>query len=67
MKDEELDSLHKKVSKRTRVSCCEYHQHSALDDCLSGVEQDIIICKLIEVIRYERRVIREAAKKIGKS
>ncbi|KKN60276.1 hypothetical protein LCGC14_0533250 [marine sediment metagenome] len=66
MNDKQLEALREAVSKRVHISCCENHAHSALDDCLSGGdERDITICKLIEVIRYERKVIREATKQIG--
>ncbi len=36
---------------KVTVHCNEYHAHSALQDCLAGREEDIIICKLCEVIR----------------
>jgi len=34
-----------------KVHCDEYHAHSALQGCLVGREEDIIICKLCEVIK----------------
>ena len=65
LSDEQLGIIHENVRKRVRVSCCEHHAHSALDECLDGDERDITICKLIEVIRRERMIVRNAVAAIG--
>lgn len=65
MTDVQLDAIHEEASKRVRVSCTDYHQHSALSDCLDGDQKDILICQLVETLRFERQMVREVAKKIG--
>jgi hypothetical protein len=65
MTDEELAKIQRETAARVRVSCDEYHAHSAVQDCLMGDERDITILKITETLRRERAVIREATAKIG--
>ena len=65
--DEELDEIFVAYSKRVSVSCNEAHQHTALKGCLhSDHPADVVICKLAETLKNERKLVREAAGKLGK-
>lgn len=69
MTDEELKALHAEVGARCTVSCDEYHQHSALEGCLDAPSlndpKDVLICKLCETLKRERRAIRSAVGRLG--
>lgn len=66
MTDEELEGVRKETSARVRVGCDDNHVHHAEDDCLVGDPRDITILKLVEDLVRERRVVREAARKLGR-
>lgn len=56
MKTSEIRKLWKEVSERVRVSCDEYHPHSALQGCVTGEDpKDVLLCKLIETLLSDRR------------
>lgn len=55
---EQIKALHQEARKHVRVSCCEYHVHSAVGGCVDGSEKDVAICKLAETL-YEYRAVLE--------
>ena len=63
MTDRELDEIFKNTKSKVTVCCNEYHGHNALNGCLISTseprdERDVIICKLVEVIKHERATLR---------
>jgi len=69
MTDKELDEIFETAQKNVEVGCDEQHAHSALAGCLvpkSGYSETYVtICELVEVIRFERRIVREVVDKLG--
>ena len=67
MKTSEIRKLWKEIgdpeAKRVRISCDEYHAHSARQGCLAGDDpKDVLLCVLIETILRDRRKMREFIK-----
>jgi hypothetical protein len=67
LNDREVDVIFTEVSKRVTVACDEMHAHSAIQGCLSGKPEDITILMLVETIRYQHRVLKEAYAKVMES
>jgi len=65
MTDEELLRIKEDATARVRVGCDEMHRHTAVGGCLVGEAQDVTILKLVETLTHERRVVREAAERLG--
>lgn len=69
MTDEELNTIHEDTAKRVKVSCDEYHTHSARQGCLEGNgndPRDVTILRLTETLFRERGLVREAAESLGR-
>jgi len=56
--NQQLEAMHKEAQKLVQVSCCDYHQHSARQDCLSGDPMAILVCILCEELRATRAGIK---------
>ena len=65
MTDEQLDAMHEEARKDVKVSCCEFHQHSALMGCLSGDAMAIAVCVLCEEFRKLRSKLKGLCKDAG--
>lgn len=59
MKASELIKIHAAAKAKVRVSCDEYHAHTTA--CLSGPEEAVTICKLVEEVSRLRSIISDAA------
>lgn len=46
----EVEKIYEKARATVRVSCDDFHAHSAINGCLDGDEKSIDICKLVETI-----------------
>jgi len=44
--------LVKNYQHKCKIICDEYHFHSALDGCVGGDKEDVLICKLYEYICF---------------
>ena len=44
-----VQDIFKKAQSKVRVSCDEYHPHTAMRGCLSGPEDAVALCKLCEM------------------
>jgi hypothetical protein len=70
MTDKEIEELDEEVHTKVQVFCCEYHGHSALQDCLgpkAGQNKEwVTIAKLVETIKHERSLMRSAVAMLGK-
>jgi len=60
----EIEKLFNLSKAQCKVSCDEYHLHSALEGCLSGPEAHVTICKLYEYITKISNKIEEIYKVI---
>ena len=69
MTDEQVIEVWEAAKKNVVVSCDENHAHSAQQGCLSarkkGFEDDVVICVLAETLLGERKLVRDAAAKLG--
>lgn len=63
--DKEIEALYASARANVRVSCCEYHAHSAASDCLSGPEKDVAICKLVETIHHYEGIFEDLKKTLA--
>jgi len=50
MAKDKIKNIYNKHKKKISLSCCEYHSHSAAQDCLDGPTESIEICILYEKI-----------------
>jgi len=48
--EEAINKVYNEAKKLVRVSCDEYHAHSAMKGCLAGDKNAITICKLCEAV-----------------
>lgn len=53
--DSDLEGMHRAAQEEVRVSCDEFHAHSALQGCLVGPERAVAVCKLVEQLRRIQR------------
>ncbi len=65
MTDEQVIEAWEAAKKSVKVSCDENHAHSARQRCLSGDPKSIAICQLAETLLGERKLVRDAATKLG--
>lgn len=65
MTDDQLDAMHEEARKDVKVSCDDYHQHSARQGCLSGDPMAVAVCVLCEELQKVRRRLRELCKDVG--
>ncbi|KKK64802.1 hypothetical protein LCGC14_2980540 [marine sediment metagenome] len=65
MTNDQLDEMHEEAKKGVKVSCDDYHPHSARDGCLSGDPMAIAVCVLCEELRKVRRGLGELCKNVG--
>lgn len=64
MKYSEIRRIFEEAKKKVQVNCDEYHMHNA--NCLSGSEDSINICKLVEEIERLRHLIIDSALQVDK-
>ena len=71
MRNAEIAAIHVSAIERVQVACDDEHVHSALRGCVvpnmrtGGTDNDVIICKLCEVIKTNQSLAKEALTKIA--
>ncbi len=50
LKIEEIEGIYVEAKDKVRVSCDDYHAHSAIGGCVVGDKDAVTICKLCETI-----------------
>lgn len=59
MTDDQLDEMHEEAKKSVKVSCDDYHPHSARDGCLHGDPMAIAVCVLCEELKRLRSRLKK--------
>jgi len=62
----DIEKILEEAKKKVKLSCDEYHAHSAQGGCLYGPEDAITICKLCEEIRWIRYNIEKFNQEINR-
>lgn len=47
---EQIREIHNRATNKVRICCDEFHAHSALNGCITGDLDAVVICKLCETI-----------------
>lgn len=56
----QIKEIQDEASKNVKISCDEYHAHSALNGCIIGNKDAVTICKLCETVMILHARIAQA-------